>query len=212
MAGYKHSGGNGGAIDNHGVLIITESEISHNRAGCDLINGPEGKDISHGKGNAIYSDCEKQVNINFCSLQGNRTMYLNKYKDVIRYDEQVYLNEYKSTATDLKNNWWGTNNDNGELANLVKGKDDITKYYNPYIKLTITVDPSTIALSGTSNVTASFRINSAGENTYVPIDWMHIPDGVEVKFSSYKGSVQLKKNHHLSGCSHYYFLTHKSGG
>ncbi|MCE5215188.1 MAG: DUF1565 domain-containing protein, partial [Methanobacterium sp.] len=211
MAGYKHSGGNGGAINNHGVLNITESEISQNRAGSDLINGPESKDISYGKGNGIYSDCEKTVKINFCSIVDNRTIYLNKNKDVIWYNEEVYLKEYKSTDTDLKNNWWGTNNDNGELANLVKGKDDITKYYNPYLKLTITVDPTTIELDGTSNVTASLRINSAGENTYVPYDWMHVPDCVEVKFSSYKGSVELKNITTTSGIANTTFLPTREG-
>jgi|GEM_PF-2966893 len=210
IAGLGHSAGDGGAIYNTGSLNITQSELRGNMAGVDVINAfakyfAEKYDvqwlfnvqIDYGKGNGIYSDTDDPVAVNFCSFEDEGTFYIDSDLKPKDYIEDVYLNGYNSSKLNLQNNWWGINNST-EIANLVRGKNDLTNYYTPYLVLNITADPNPIKRDQTSTVTSTLIMNSAGQNTKETYN-MTVPDGVKVTFRVLRGTLSTHTTTTTSG-------------
>ena len=83
---------------------------------------------------------------------------------------------------DARYNWWGSNTSPaGEM-----GGSDVS--YDPWIVLTVTANPTTINIGGTSTVTADLLHDSNGVY-HDPVNG-HVPDGLTVNFSSdTKGTV-----------------------
>ena len=78
-----------------------------------------------------------------------------------------------------ENNWWGINTDPGSQ---LQGNVD----YNPWLVLTVTVNPTTIPVGGSSTVTADLTHDNTGAY-HDPLSG-HIPDGTPVTFTSTSGS------------------------
>lgn len=211
LAGYKHSAGNGGAIYNKGSFNISECDISNNMAGVDILNGPSGKTIKHGVGNAIYSDSKNKIIVNFSCILSNKTLYITSANKPKVYMDAVYLNSYSSSNINLQNNWWGTNNNNATISKLVLGSGNLTSYYTPYLKLTVGASPAIVNINGTSTVTANLRMNSANQNTYTQYN-KSIPDDVKITFRAYNGSLSIKNTTTKDGMATTTFTANKSSG
>ena len=83
---------------------------------------------------------------------------------------------------DARYNWWGSNT---SPAGEMDGSD---VSYDPWIVLTVTANPTTINVGGTSTVTADLLHDSNGVY-HDPVNG-HVPDGLTVNFSSdTKGTV-----------------------
>ncbi len=83
-----------------------------------------------------------------------------------------------SGLVSAENNWWGCNaGPGGTGCSSVTGNVD----FNPWLVLSITAVPSSISPGGTSTVTASLTINSAGVDTSGS---GFVPDGIPVGFGT----------------------------
>ena len=122
----------GGAICNDGQLTVTNSTFISNAA----INNP---------GGAIYND--GTANVNFNRIIGNTASQGNAiYND--------------GGTIDATLNWWGTNNDPNITGDIVNNDGGCS--YDPWIILTISANPTTINIGGTSNITADLLHDNHG--------------------------------------------------
>jgi len=89
-----------------------------------------------------------------------------------------------SEPFDATNNWWGSNDGPGGDG---PGKGDVVTgnvIYDPWLVLTLTADPPSVAPGGTSVITADATMNSDGVDTGASI-----PDGTPILFATTSGSV-----------------------
>jgi len=85
---------------------------------------------------------------------------------------------------DATNNWWGSNDGPGGEG---PGKGDVVTgnvIYDPWLVLTLTADPPSVAPGGTSVITADATMNSDGVDTGADI-----PDGTPILFATTSSSV-----------------------
>ena len=89
-----------------------------------------------------------------------------------------------SEPFDATNNWWGSNDGPGGEG---PGKGDVVTgnvIYDPWLVLTLTADPPSVAPGGTSVITADATMNSDGVDTGADI-----PDGTPILFETTSSSV-----------------------
>ena len=208
-------GGIGG--DGGGIYVasqsttITGSQISGNRAGnggTGTTTGTKGhgdgiyivgynylikgNNIINNKGTGIYipyysPDPEKPItfsmNINFNRIVGNTLygLYIPRESPAGAGDSMPYI--------DATNNWWGSNSNPRSLSKAVYDPSNYSKT-NPWLVLSISAYPTSVAFGGISVVTANVIYNNLGEDTS---SLGHIPDGTPITITTDLGNVGSKK-------------------
>lgn len=89
-------------------------------------------------------------------------------------------------ALNLENNWWGCNAGPGVAGSAC---DQILNSidFDPWLTLSLSADPSNLAIGGSASLVADFFLNSAGEDLRGTGQWT---DGAELIFSSDFGTTQ----------------------
>ncbi len=164
----------GGAIDNNGNLNVKDSNFTNNfasfggaiyneAAGILTITGSTFKNNSAlNDGGAIYNS--GSANVNFNRIVGNTA----------NIGRAVYLNSGTVDATD---NWWGSN---ANPKSNVYGNVKVT----PWLVLTVSPSPTTIATYAHSTITVDLLHDNQGNEIYD-----NQPDGIPVSFSTTLGSI-----------------------
>jgi len=196
--------GGGGAIVNEGTLNVTDSNFEGNNAGVagalynyggnlNIIDSTFTNNIAQ-YGGAIINDGTLTVDNStftnntatdyggaiFNSNSGTATVNFNRIIGNTAGNGGAIYNYVG--IVDARYNWWGSNTSPaGEM-----GGSDVS--YDPWIVLTVTANPTTINVGGTSTVTADLLHDSNGVY-HDPVNG-HVPDGLTVNFSSdTKGTV-----------------------
>ena len=198
QSGSGGTGGNGGGIyaiaeinPNSNYLSIFKSTITNNKAGA---SGTPFLSTSNGVGGGLYFN-----NIDVIAITFNRI--------VNNSPQAVYVNLLGTSVPDLKDNWWGSNQN---------PKDNITGVnvqlvnYSPWLILTINANPTSIKANQTSNVNTNLNKDSNG-NDASPDYGYTVPDGIPVLFGSNIGSVNPQNSVTTDGASSTVF-TSTAGG
>ena len=163
----KNNGGDGGAITNeiNNVLRVTESTFISNKSY---------------KGGAI-------------SNGGTAYVHFNRFvKNSASHGSAIYNNAFYNHATvNATLNWWGTNNKtiiSKEIFNTNTGGRVI---YNPWIILTLKVNPSTLNIGEKSVVTAELLYSNKG--VYQNPEFGIVPYSTSAHFISTKGTINNSK-------------------
>ncbi len=171
----NHAGVNGGAISNQGKVTVDRVNVDGSSFGACVLNvnrstltgNTAGED-----GGAIWNDAT--FNIHFNRIVFNTAHLGNAI--------------YSDNAVDATDNWWGSNYDPKNNPSNFGGQVNMINA-DPWLTLTIKAYPTSIPYGGTSTVTASVTINSAGVDTS---SMGHIPDGTPITITTDLGNVGSK--------------------
>lgn len=208
-------GGVGG--DGGGIYIasqsttITGSHITGNRAGAGgtgTITGSKGlgdgiylvgynylikgNNIINNFGTGIYipyyppnpeNSIVWSMHINFNRIVENTLygLYIPRESPAGAGDSMPYI--------DATNNWWGSNSNPRSLSKAVYDPNNYAKT-NPWLVLSISTYPTSVAIGGISVVTANVIYNNLGEDTS---SLGHIPDGTPITITTDLGNVGSKQ-------------------
>lgn len=171
----------GGAIFNDGKETIVNCTFINNRGydggvlhdetdsefiNCKFINN------TATRGGAIYNCCGHEI-ITGCTFEGNSANYggaiwneapsilianFNRFSgnNATQGGSAIY---FESGSVDAKYNWWGSNDPNFSALTNLDGD-----YYNPYLIMSISADPSEIFNGMTSKVMVDLYTDSNGGN------------------------------------------------
>ena len=199
QSGSGGIGGNGGGIyaiakinPNSNYLSIFKSTITNNKAGT---SGTPSINTSNGVGGGLYFNNIDVIIITFNRIVNNSP-------------QAVYVNLSGTSVPDLKDNWWGFNQN---------PKDNITGVnvqlvnYSPWLILTINANPTSIKANQTSNVNANLNKDSNGNNASPDYGYT-VPDGIPVSFESNIGTLNPQNSVTTNGASNTIFNRGSSYG
>jgi predicted outer membrane repeat protein len=146
----NNAGGGGGAIMNNGNLTVTSSTLYNNSVAG-----------TNGEGGAIFNVGNAKIHFN--RIVGNTASQGNA----------IY--NFDSGKMNAILNWWGSNSQSKVAKQIVNKGVSLT--YNPWIILTISANPTTVIVGGTSTITADFLHDSNGV--------YHNPAGGVVPYTGY---------------------------
>lgn len=132
-------------------------------------------------GNNIYNNGDGISDVNLATVPG-----MADYPNTIRFNRIVNntywaLVNYSSENLDATDNWWGSNS---SPSSKIIG----TVTYDPWLVLTIHAWPTFVYAGNSNTVTADLNHDSSG---WIPNLYNnHIPDGINVTFTTDKGSIK----------------------
>ena len=142
--------------------------------------------------NLIYSNdiinCLKGIDfVSPYSNNWNNTIYLNRI-----YNNTYGLKSSISTLSSINatNNWWGKNTtptiytgtSPTAPVDIWRTDSNGNLYYNPWLVLNATANPTSILTGETSNITADLTKNSNGQDTTTIYPGKFVPNGIPVTF------------------------------
>ncbi|MGZ7160337.1 MAG: hypothetical protein ACXVHR_07680, partial [Methanobacterium sp.] len=143
----------------HEIIIIK---------GCTFTNN-----IATRHGGAIYSD------------DGPFNAHFNRfYNNTAQNGTAIYCDDCSMNCT---NNWWGNNTNPQNIPKLIVITNQGSLDADPWLIMTFTANPTTIAQGQTSTLTANFNINSDGDTVGDATN--HIPNDTPVTFTTDSGKV-----------------------
>jgi predicted outer membrane repeat protein len=171
----------GGAIFNEGnQTVINCTFINNTGSGGGAIHDEDYSEFINCKfinntaerGGAIYNCCGHEI-ITGCTFEGNSANYggaiwneapsilianFNRFSgnNATQSGSAIY---FESGSVDAKYNWWGSNDPNFSALTNLDGD-----YYNPYLIMSISADPSEIFNGMTSQVMVDLYTDSNGGN------------------------------------------------
>ena len=160
---------NGGAIniDTDGNVTITKSTFTGNTAAVN--------------GGAIY--------FNDNATQGSAPTLIANFNRIVGNTAVSGNGLYSGSATgtvSIENNWWGCNaGPSAAPCDLVAGVNAAD--FNPWLKLSLTANPTSVNTGGMSALTASFLTNS--DNINVGASNLSALIGVPVTFGATLGTI-----------------------
>ncbi|MFP4343444.1 MAG: right-handed parallel beta-helix repeat-containing protein [Anaerolineales bacterium] len=151
--------------------------------------GPVGShDVQVVSNNFYYNDFSPQLENGARVLSGSDAgtieFHYNNFHDGGAAAGAFAVVNYATGVVDTENNWWGCNEGPSNSAEC--GTYTGTVDADPWLVLDLTANPLSLPPGGTSDLTASLRENSAGQDTSAG---GYVPDDITTTFAAAVGSV-----------------------
>lgn len=195
-------------------ITISNIIISNNGQGLLLAGSSE----------IIIQNCNLSENINginiynsYSQIKGNNIndnhsngIYIKNSDAIIQFNRIVNnpygLDLIDDGSIDATLNWWGTNENPSDIINN-ESSESLT--YDPWLILTLTVDPDQLSTGETSTITLDLNHDSNND----PVSGGNVPDGIAVTFNSgLKGTVDYNNQKLSDGKAGVIFTAGSSSG
>ncbi len=158
------------SVNGSGGAIIKFGGAPLNITGCTFLNNQvlgTSVTVNNASGGAI-DNAGGPMNLQYCRLFGNSAA-------VASHGNAVNNATAAGATLNAANNWWGVNT--GASAADLTGTNAAV-----WLKLTHSANPSTVAVSNSTTLTATFLTNSAG--TFIPVANLGVLVGLPINFTN----------------------------
>ena len=170
-----------------GAVVTLRNNVASDCRGIASVDGSTSAGILittfFGAGTAATATANTLLDNHFgflVGLPGDTSVVDAKFNRIVGHTEGLHS---ESPSVTVENNWWGCNAGPSTVdCDGVTGTAD----FDPWLVLGLSASPTTIAVDGTSMLTADLTENSDGDNTFA---MGNVPDGITVTFDGTLGSV-----------------------